>query len=58
VYNPRQTKLLQQARAAGAKTIGGLGMLVHQGAAAFELWTGEKSPVETMYAAASEALRR
>jgi shikimate dehydrogenase len=56
VYNPRQTKLLRQAGAAGAKVIGGLGMLVHQGAAAFELWTGEKAPVETMYEAASEAL--
>jgi len=58
VYNPRQTRLLQQAEAAGATGIGGLGMLVHQGAAAFELWTGEKAPVETMYAAAREALRR
>jgi shikimate dehydrogenase len=58
VYNPRQTKLLQQARQAGAKGIGGLGMLVHQGAAAFELWTGEKAPVETMYDAARDALRR
>ena len=57
VYNPRQTKLLQQARAAGAKAIGGLGMLVHQGAAAFELWTGEKAPVETMYEAASLGIR-
>jgi len=56
VYNPRQTKLLRQARAAGAKVIGGLGMLVHQGAAAFELWTGEKAPVETMYEAASRNL--
>jgi shikimate dehydrogenase len=57
VYNPRQTKLLRQAEAVGAKVIGGLGMLVHQGAAAFELWTGERAPVETMQAAASEALR-
>jgi len=58
VYNPGETKLLRQARAAGAKGIGGLGMLVHQGAAAFELWTGEKAPVETMYEAASRTLRR
>jgi len=57
VYNPRQTKLLRQARRAGVKVIGGLGMLVHQGAAAFELWTGEKAPVETMYEAASKTLR-
>jgi shikimate dehydrogenase len=56
VYNPRQTKLLRQAQKSGAKAIGGLGMLVHQGAAAFELWTGEKAPVETMYEAASRTL--
>jgi len=54
VYTPRQTKLLRQAREAGAKVIGGLGMLVHQGAVAFELWTGERAPVETMYEAASK----
>ena len=58
VYNPRQTRLLQQAEAVGAKVIGGLGMLVHQGAAAFELWTGEKPPVKTMYEAASKTLGR
>ncbi len=57
VYNPCQTKLLRQARAAGSKVIGGLGMLVHQGAAAFELWTGEKAPVETMHEAASLGIR-
>jgi shikimate dehydrogenase len=56
VYNPRQTKLLRKARAAGAKVIGGLGMLVHQGAVAFEIWAGKKAPVETMYEAASKAL--
>jgi len=56
VYNPRQTELLRQARTVGARVIGGLGMLVHQGAAAFELWTGEKAPAETMYEAASETL--
>jgi shikimate dehydrogenase len=40
VYKPRVTRLLQQAQSAGARAIGGLGMLVEQGAAAFELWTG------------------
>ena len=40
VYNPRETRLLREAAAAGAKTLGGLPMLVYQGAAAFELWTG------------------
>ncbi len=41
VFNPAETWLLAQARAAGATPIGGLGMLVWQGAAAFEMWTGE-----------------
>jgi shikimate dehydrogenase len=40
--------LLQQARAAGARTVDGLGMLVHQGARAFEIWTGVTPPVDTM----------
>jgi shikimate dehydrogenase len=56
VYNPGHTKLLQQAKRARAKAIGGLGMLVHQGAAAFELWTREKAPAKTMCEAAGEAL--
>ena len=56
VYNPGRTKLLRQAQQAGAKVIGGLGMLVHQGAAAFELWTGEKAPVGAMYEAAKKHL--
>jgi shikimate dehydrogenase len=56
VYNPEETRLLAQARAAGATPIGGLGMLVHQGARAFELWTGRRAPVEIMRAAARQAL--
>lgn len=48
VYNPLETKFLAQARAAGVPTIDGLGMLVHQGAYAFEQWTGHKPPVEVM----------
>jgi shikimate dehydrogenase len=48
VYNPPQTLLLTQAQAAGARAIGGLGMLVHQGAAAFEMWTGHHPPTEVM----------
>jgi shikimate dehydrogenase len=40
VYNPLETRLLGQARRAGARAIDGLGMLVGQGAIAFELWTG------------------
>lgn len=57
VYNPIETKLLKEAKLAGAGTIGGLDMLVGQGAIAFELWMGEKAPVEVMKIAAVEALR-
>ena len=58
VYNPEETRLLSRARAAGARPVAGLGMLVHQGAMAFELWTGQTAPVGIMYAAAREALER
>jgi shikimate dehydrogenase len=40
VYNPLQTRLLRQAQRAGARPIDGLGMLIHQGAIAFKIWTG------------------
>ncbi len=46
VYNPLETRLLREAKAAGCKTVGGKGMLLWQGVAAFELFTGEKMPVE------------
>jgi shikimate dehydrogenase len=49
VYTP--TKLQEVAQAAGCKTSAGLGMLLHQGAAAFELWTGKPAPLEVMRAA-------
>ena len=48
VYNPIQTRLLKEAEAAGAQTIGGLDMLVWQGAIAFEKWTGRKAPLDLM----------
>lgn len=48
VYNPRETQLLKRTRAAGATGIDGLGMLVHQGAEAFRLWTGLDAPIEVM----------
>jgi shikimate dehydrogenase len=51
VYKPLRTRLLQQAAAAGARTVDGLGMLVHQGARAFEIWTGVTPPVDVMRAA-------
>jgi len=57
VYNPLKTRLLRQAQESGAHPISGLGMLVHQGARAFELWTGHSPPVEVMRAAAENTLR-
>jgi shikimate dehydrogenase len=56
VYNPQETPLLREARKAGADTLGGLSMLVHQGAASFELWTGKTAPVDIMMSKAREAL--
>jgi shikimate dehydrogenase len=50
---PVETPLLVEARARGAGAAGGLGMLVHQGALSFELWTGCAPPVDVMRAAAS-----
>ncbi len=56
VYNPALTPLLAQAQIGGATAVGGLSMLIHQGAAAFELWTGRRAPVRVMFAAAERAL--
>jgi len=56
VYNPAETRLLRDARAAGARTLGGLAMLVYQGAASFGMWTGHPAPVDIMMQAAREAL--
>ena len=52
VYDPIETALVHEARARGARATGGLGMLVHQAARAFTLWTGVEAPVEAMRAAA------
>jgi shikimate dehydrogenase len=57
VYNPERTPFLDAAERAGARTIGGLAMLVHQGAESFRLWTGLEPPVEVMFKAARTALR-
>ena len=56
VYAPAETPLLLEARSAGARTLGGLWMLVYQGAAAFKLWTGMEPPVEAMYRAGEMAM--
>ena len=58
VYNPTQTRLMREAEAAGAKTIGGLDMLVWQGALAFEKWTGQKPPVDLMKKEAMKVLEK
>jgi shikimate dehydrogenase len=50
VYNPRDTKLLKDAKAAGCRTIPGLEMFVHQAAAQFELWTHQAAPADVMRA--------
>ncbi|MEO9254247.1 MAG: shikimate dehydrogenase, partial [Tepidiformaceae bacterium] len=56
VYAPEHTPLLRAAEAAGLPTLGGLPMLIYQGALAFELWTGISAPVEVMFDAARKAL--
>jgi len=56
VYNPVETRLLREAEAAGAQTIGGLDMLVWQGALAFEKWTGKQAPFDLMKREAIKAL--
>jgi shikimate dehydrogenase len=57
VYNPLETVFLARARAAGATAIDGLSMLVHQGAYAFEKWTGQPAPVEVMRQACLSKLK-
>jgi shikimate dehydrogenase len=56
VYVPERTPFLAAAETAGARPIGGLAMLVHQGAESFRLWTGRDAPLEVMFAAARDAL--
>lgn len=56
IYN-RDTKLMTEARAAGARVSGGSKMLIYQGARSFEIWTGAPAPVEVMHVALERALR-
>ena len=46
IYHPRKTKMLKMAEQAGCRVCPGLGMLLHQGAEAFRIWTGRKMPLE------------
>jgi shikimate dehydrogenase len=48
IYQPAVTPLLRDAKAAGCRTMNGVGMLVYQGAVSFELWTGHKAPIAVM----------
>jgi shikimate dehydrogenase len=48
VYNPRETKLLKEARRSGCKTISGIEMFLNQAVAQFELWTNQPAPVDVM----------
>ena len=48
VYQPLRTTVLARAEAAGLHTVDGLGMLLHQGAIAFEMWTGRRAPIDVM----------
>jgi shikimate dehydrogenase len=56
IYHPAVTPLMAAARARGVHTVNGLGMLIHQAAHAFRLWTNEEPPLEAMSAAAVAAL--
>ena len=57
IYNPLETLLLKKAKKFGLTTHGGLGMLVHQGARSFKLWTGMDAPMNVMRKAALKALK-
>ena len=54
IYRPAETPLLLAAKAGGCRTTNGLGMLLHQGAKALEIWSGKPAPVEVM----REALKK
>ena len=56
VYNPLETPLIRAASRAGAATLGGIYMLVYQGAASFELWSSSSAPVEVMLRMAVNAM--
>jgi shikimate dehydrogenase len=58
IYNPLPTRLLREAKAAGARTIDGLEMLVQQGAVSFEKWTGIKAPIDIMRKSVESILRQ
>jgi shikimate dehydrogenase len=58
VYNPLNTRLLDDAKSAGAKVVSGVEMLIHQGAVAFEIWTNCPAPVDVMRKAVLNELEK
>jgi len=58
IYNPLETRLLKDAKSAGAKVGSGIEMLLYQGAVAFEIWTNCPAPVEVMREAALNELKK
>ncbi len=58
VYNPIKTRLLKEAEKIGCVTVDGVSMFVYQGVAQFEMWTGEKAPVNSMRQVVVEALQK
>jgi len=57
IYSPPTTGLLRTARKVGAIGINGMGMLIHQGALSFEIWTGMRPPIDLMKRVLTKALR-
>jgi shikimate dehydrogenase len=58
IYNPAETKLITQARQAGARFSNGLGMLLYQGILSFSHFTGKNAPVKIMWAALREGVKK
>jgi shikimate dehydrogenase len=58
IYNPLETPLLTSARQMGARTVNGIGMLVHQAALQYSLWTGKEAPLDVMFDAVTKKISR
>lgn len=56
VYRPTKTRLMAAAEKRGARVLGGLAMLIYQGAESFRLWTGVEAPLDVMLQAGRSAL--
>lgn len=56
IYRPLETRLLHEAAIRGARVLGGLPMLIYQGAASFKIWTGQDAPTDVMFDAARKTL--